>query len=159
MSVAFGHLTTRLRSVNASNEPAIHWPSAVIGLGLAVLVVVSVSWLASPRPSQLRAPRPATTPAQTAPAVAPTPIPAPQIPPPAPEPVLQRLKVAFTNGRGANLRARPGESGQRVKTLPEGSVLDVVGETQTVEGLTWRNVRDASGTTGWIAAPFAAPVS
>jgi SH3-like domain-containing protein len=34
-----------------------------------------------------------------------------------------------------------------------------VGGTQTVDGMVWRNVRDASGTTGWIAAPFAAPVS
>jgi hypothetical protein len=159
MSVAFAHITTSLRSVNASNEPAIHWPSAIVGLGLAVLVVVSVSWLASPRPGQLRGAQPIVEqPAQAAPAVVPTPIPAPPVPPPT-EPALERLKVAFTDGRGANLRVKPGQQAARVKTLPEGATLDVVGETQMVNGLGWRNVRDAAGTTGWIAAPFAAPAS
>lgn len=158
MSVAFGHLTTRLRSVNASHEPAIHWPSAVVGLVLAVLVVVGVSWLASPRPSQIRVPQTPAVAPQPAPVVVPTPIPAP--PPPQPvEPASQRLRVAFTNGRGANLRAKPGEQAQRIKTLPEGTMLDVIGDTQSVNGLVWRNVRDAAGTTGWIAAPFAAPVT
>jgi hypothetical protein len=158
MSVALEHLTTRARSVNASSEPAIHWPSAVVGLVLAVLVVVGVSWLASPRPGQLRGPQaPAVAPPQPAPVVVPTPIPAP--PPPQPvEPASQRLRVAFTNGRGANLRAKPGEQAPRIKTLPEGTVLDTVGGTETVDGLVWRSVRDASGATGWIAAPFAAPV-
>jgi hypothetical protein len=160
MSVAFGHLTTRIRSVNASNEPAIHWPSAVVGLVLAVLVVVSVSWLASPRPSQLRAPQaPAAAPAKSVPAVAPTPIPAPPPPPPPAQPASQRLRVAGTNGRGANLRAKPGEQAQRIKTMPEGTLLDTIGGPETVDGLVWRNVRDAAGATGWIAAPFAAPVS
>jgi hypothetical protein len=154
MSIALGHLTTRLRSVNATNEPSIHWPSAIVGLLLAVLVVVSVSWLASPRPIQTRAPA-----VPTAPAVVATPIPAPT-PAPAPtESPAQRLRVAFTGGHGANLRTSPGERAQRVKTLPEGSTLDVVGGPQTVDGLVWRNVRDAAGATGWIAAPFAAPVS
>ena len=158
MSVAFGHLTTRIRSVNAPHDPSIHWPSAVVGLVLAILVVVGVSWLASPRPGQLRSPQaPAVTPPRPAPVVVPTPIPAPPPPQPA-EPASQRLRVAFTNGRGANLRAKPGEQAQRIKTLPEGTVLDTVGGTETVDGLLWRSVRDASGATGWIAAPFAAPV-
>ena len=157
MSIAFGHLTTRNSSVNATGEPSIHWPSAVVGLLLAVLVVVSVSWLASPRPVELR-----QTAAPAAPptiAVAATPIPAPTPAPVATEQPSQRVRVAFTNGRGANLRTKPGESAQRVKTLAEGTTLDVVGGSQTVDGLLWRNVRDPSGITGWIAAPFSAPMS
>ena len=50
------------------------------------------------------------------------------------------------------------ESGHAM-SLAEGTTLDVVGGSQTVDGLLWRNVRDPSGTIGWIAAPFSAPMS
>jgi len=159
MGIAFEQTAPRFPSVNATQEPAIHWPSAIIGLLLAVLVVVGVSWLASPRPVEQRA-SPVTAPAPTlsVPAPAPTPIPAPTSAPTV-EPVIQRFKIAFTNGLGANLRAKPGSKSQRIKTLPEGSAIEALGETETVDGLTWRSVRDSAGATGWIVATFAAPVS
>ena len=72
---------------------------------------------------------------------------------------MQRFKVAFTNGLGANLRAKPGAKAQRIKTLPEGTMVEALGETETVDGLTWRSVRDSAGVTGWIVSTFAAPVS
>ena len=159
MSVAITQLTSRIRSVNANDPAPIHWPSALIGLALAVFVVVGVSWLAAPR----RAERPlvasaaatAPAPAQAAPIVAPTPIPAPVVTP-EPTPAPERVKVSFTNGSGVNLRARAGERGQRLKTVPEGAVLEVVGGEETADGIAWRNVRDAAGTTGWMASKFLA---
>jgi hypothetical protein len=146
-----------LRSDNATDAAPIHWPSALVGLALAVFVVVGVSWLAAPRASSRPVPAvTAVSPASAtaAPVVQPTPIPAPPIATPAPE----RVKVSFANGSGVNLRAQAGERGQRLKTMPEGSTLDVIGTDTTADGIVWRNVRDASGTSGWMAGKFLAKV-
>jgi SH3-like domain-containing protein len=91
------------------------------------------------------------------PPVQPTPIPAPVVVAPE-QPPVQRVKVAFTNGSGVNLRAKAGERSQRLKTIAEGTVLEVVGTDETSDGLTWRNVRDANGTRGWVAGKFVAQV-
>jgi hypothetical protein len=160
MSIAITHLTSRLRSVNATDDAVpIHWPSALVGLVLAVFVVVGVSWLAAPRRTDrpLVASSATAASAQSAPAVVPTPIPAPVVtaePTPAPE----RVKVSFANGSGVNLRARAGERGQRLKSVPEGTVLEVIGGDETADGIAWRNVRDANGTAGWMASKFLAKV-
>jgi uncharacterized protein YgiM (DUF1202 family) len=77
---------------------------------------------------------------------------------PEPAPPVERVKVANTNGSGVNLRAKAGERSQRLKTMPEGSLLEVVGADQTADGLTWRNVRDSAGTSGWVAGKFVARV-
>jgi hypothetical protein len=159
MSIAISQLTSRIRSVNATDAAPIHWPSALIGLALAVFVVVGVSWLAAPRRADLAlvassSAASASAPAQAAPAVAPTPIPAPVVTPEPPAP--DRVKVSFTNGSGVNFRARAGERGQRLKTVPEGTILEVIGGEETVDGIVWRNVRDASGASGWMASKFLA---
>jgi hypothetical protein len=160
MSIAITQLTSRIRSVNATDDAVpIHWPSAFVGLVLAVFVVVGVSWLAAPR----RADRPLVASSATAvttqpvQAVVPTPIPAPVLTP-EPAPAPERVKVSFANGSGVNLRARAGERGQRLKSLPEGSLLEVVGADETADGTVWRNVRDAGGTTGWMSSKFLARV-
>lgn len=162
MGIAVTQLTSRLRHIPASDQAPIHWPSAVIGLALAVFVVVGVSWLASPR----RVDRPialaaaASVPVEALAPIAtlvPTPIPAPAITP-EPAPVVERVKVANSLGSGVNLRAKAGEKATRLKTMPEGSVLEIVGTDQTADGLVWRNVRDASGASGWMAGKFLARV-
>lgn len=70
--------------------------------------------------------------------------------------VGQRLQVAGTGNDGANLRREPGQSGERIKTIREGTVLEIVGPDRTVDGAVWRNVRDTQGESGWIAASFLA---
>jgi hypothetical protein len=164
MGIAISQVTSRLRSVNTTEPAPIHWPSAVVGLALAVFVVVGVSWMAAPR----RLDRPVALAAaetvvqapvtELGPTVVPTPIPPPSTPVPEPTPVVERVKVAGTLGAGVNLRAKAGEKGQRLKSMPEGSVLEIIGADQTADGLTWRNVRDASGASGWMAAKFLARV-
>lgn len=156
MSVAFSQLTSRFRSVNEADPAPIHWPSALLGLVLAVVVVVGVSWAAAPRADRPLAmsvvhvePPPVST-------VLPTPIPPP--PPPQPEPTVERLKVANTNGSGVNLRAQAGGAAKRLKTMPEGAALEVVGADETADGMVWRNVKDATGTTGWVAGKFVARI-
>jgi hypothetical protein len=160
MGIAISQVTSRLRSVNTTEPAPIHWPSAVVGLALAVFVVVGVSWMAAPR----RLDRPVALAAaetvvqapvtELVPTVVPTPIPPPSTPVPEPTPVVERVKVAGTLGAGVNLRAKAGEKGQRLKSMPEGSVLEIIGADQTADGLTWRNVRDASGASGWMAGKF-----
>jgi hypothetical protein len=64
----------------------------------------------------------------------------------------ERVRVVNTGGSGANLRERPGASAPIVKTVPDGSVLQIVGADQQADGMGWRNVRDAEGAQGWVAA-------
>jgi hypothetical protein len=160
MGIASSQLMSRIRSVNATDPAPIHWPSAIVGLALAVFVVVGVSWMASPR----RVDKPLTVAAVAAEAVlppvatvVPTPIPAPTTTP-EPVKVVEKVRVANSLGSGVNLRAKAGERGQRLKTMPEGSVLEIVGTDETADGLIWRNVKDASGANGWMAAKFLARV-
>ena len=155
MSVAFSQGRGFDRRLTAPVEAPIHWPSAVVGLVLAVVVVVGVSWLAQPRRFDARvaqAPVPAVE-AAPEPAVAPTPIPQPAT---QPTPVVERVRVIGTNGSGVNLRARAGERGARIKTLAEGTPLELVGADELTDGMTWRNVREPGGSTGWVAARFVA---
>lgn len=68
-----------------------------------------------------------------------------------------RMKVGDTGGTGANMRDRPGQTGAVVKTIPEGTVLEVVGEDRQMDGKTWKQVKDESGTVGWMASELLEP--
>jgi hypothetical protein len=76
---------------------------------------------------------------------------------PSAKPAGEQVKVADTGGSGANMRERPGPTGPVIKTVPEGTVLRVVGPDQQMDGKAWRNVRDDTGSTGWIAAELLEP--
>jgi hypothetical protein len=64
----------------------------------------------------------------------------------------ERVRVINTGESGANLRERPGSTAPVVKTVPDGTVLSVVGADQQMDGRGWRNVREPEGTQGWVAA-------
>jgi hypothetical protein len=64
------------------------------------------------------------------------------------------VRVAGTDGQGVTLRERPGTGGRRLTVVPEGSRLTVIGEDQQADGRGWRNVRTASGASGWVAAEY-----
>jgi hypothetical protein len=173
MSVAYQNASGNLRRAGDVAEAPIHWPSAVVGLVLATMLVVGVSWLASRRqqapipvapvvagaeqaaaaPEAVAAPpvaEPASQPAaETAPAPQPTPI-AQATPAPAGE----SARVANTNGRGVNLRAAAGERTARIKVVPEGTRLELLGPEQLADGIVWRNVREPGGATGWVSVSF-----
>jgi hypothetical protein len=68
-----------------------------------------------------------------------------------------KMKVANTEGQGANMRQRPSTTAPILRTLPEGAVVEVIGGETQAEGRAWRNVRDQSGATGWVAAELLAP--
>jgi hypothetical protein len=68
-----------------------------------------------------------------------------------------RLKVANTEGQGANMRQRPSTTAPVLRTLPDNTVVEAIGGETNAEGRSWRNVRDPNGQTGWIASEFLVP--
>jgi hypothetical protein len=102
---------------------------------------------------------PAPPPATAAPqAPQATPAPKPTAAPPAPGVIGGKNRIANTDGGGVNLRDRPSAGGAALKLVDEGAIVDVVGPDVPSEGKTWRNVRDAGGTIGWITTEFLAEV-
>lgn len=158
VSLVFSQSPTVVSKPRRTVEPApIHWPSAIVGLLLAIAMVVFVNSLAAGRKSGPIA-REAPTAvgaqaAQIAPVAEPTPIPAPVVEPPA-QPTVEHVRVANTRGSGVNMRSGPGERSMRIKTLNEGAALEIVGPDSRVDNVVWRNVRDNSGTSGWVAGTF-----
>jgi hypothetical protein len=65
--------------------------------------------------------------------------------------------VVGTGAVGLNMRAGAGTGHARVKTLADGSPVEIIGGPRTANNLTWWQVRDAAGTTGWAAAQFLSP--
>lgn len=68
-----------------------------------------------------------------------------------------RMKIANTEGQGANMRQRPSTTAPVLRTLPDGTVVEVIGGETNAEGRNWRNVRDPGGATGWVASELLAP--
>jgi hypothetical protein len=97
---------------------------------------------------------PTPTAEPSGPSVAPATVP-PSPAPPGPE----RLRVVNTEGQGANLRAEPGPTADRVKIVREGGELEALGPEREAGGRRWRNVRDPSdGATGWVVADLLIPL-
>ena len=138
-----------------------------LALGIAALAAVALT--AGLVYGILALTRPGAAPTPTAVAAA-TPSPSPLIVAvvsPSPGSVLltpglglprgERVQVANTGGEGANLRREPSTSAQRLRVLPEGTVVEVVGPDTDAEGRRWRNVRDLDGETGWLTSNFLVP--
>ncbi len=139
----------------------------LIGLGLAAASAVALTAglvfiiLALTRPADTRAvptPQPA---AFASPSPTPLPIsaifatPTPGVSGTATLPPLgERAQVGNAEGGGVNLRAEPSTTAERLKVIPEGRVVSMVGPDRDAEGRRWRNVRDAEGTIGWMPAQF-----
>ena len=67
-----------------------------------------------------------------------------------------RMKIANTDGQGANMRQRPSTTAPVLRTLAEGTVVEVIGGETNAEGRNWRNIREANGQTGWVASELLA---
>ncbi len=88
------------------------------------------------------------------PYVAPTNTPAP---PPASAPVSSgtfgvgaRVTIVGTGGGGLNFRRAPSISAERIRSLPDGTVYEIVGGPEQADGFTWWQLRDPTdGTIGW----------
>ena len=97
-------------------------------------------------PSPLSASAPVTSTPEEEPSAPPT----PTLPPGA----IRLVRVANTEGQGANLRAEPSAASRRLKVVRDGSELELIGPDRQAEGRTWRNVRDDDGQAGWILNEF-----
>jgi hypothetical protein len=158
--------TTRIMH---ADEPATPYKTIAVGLGALLLVVAlgyglfrfTVSYFDTSRPDPTVLPKPTiavAAPAVTAPGAVPgvevSPVAIQASPSPAAGP---RLKVVNTENQGVRFRQRPSTQGQVLRSLPEGTVLEVVGPDSEADGITWRNVREPGGAVGWVASEFVTP--
>jgi hypothetical protein len=65
-----------------------------------------------------------------------------------------QFRVINTGVEGLFLRPDHTTEGTPIKTLTDGSIVTVVGEDFSAPDRVWKNVRDAAGTEGWVAAEF-----
>jgi hypothetical protein len=145
-------------------------------VGVLVLIVavgyglfrVGVSYLESGRPDPAAAATSTAGPVVLPPPFAASPgpgaLPSPPAQPggaptasPSPAETGPRLKVANTEGQGANMRQRPSTNAPVLRTLAEGTIVEAIGGETNAEGRAWRNVRDPGGATGYIAAELLVP--
>ena len=73
-------------------------------------------------------------------------------------PVLE-LRVANTDGQGARLRAAPSRAAEMIAVLPDGAIVQAIGQERVVTEERWRQVRAADGSVGWIASDLLAPAA
>ncbi len=72
----------------------------------------------------------------------------------APGPLVERVRVANTEGSKINVRAEPATTAPVLEQVDEGTELEISGPDREVDGRVWRNVRLGDGRTGWMAASF-----
>lgn len=72
------------------------------------------------------------------------------------DPVLE-LRVANTEGQGARLRAAPSLTAELIAVLPDGAIVQAIGQERVVAEEGWRQVRAPDGIVGWIASELLVP--
>ena len=65
-----------------------------------------------------------------------------------------KVTIGSTGGAGLNMRAGAGTGHARIKTLSEGGIVELIGGPKDANGFTWWQVRDESGTTGWVVSQY-----
>jgi hypothetical protein len=68
-----------------------------------------------------------------------------------------QAKVVGTGGSGLNVRSGAGTGNARIKTLPDGTAVEVIGGPKEADGFTWWQIRDQAGVSGWVASKFLSP--
>ncbi|HHX65057.1 MAG TPA: SH3 domain-containing protein [Chloroflexi bacterium] len=72
----------------------------------------------------------------------------------APDLAIGSTAVVSSGGSGLNMRAGAGTGHARVKTLTDGSTVEIIGGPQDANDYTWWQVRDEAGTTGWVVVEY-----
>jgi hypothetical protein len=65
-----------------------------------------------------------------------------------------QFRVINTGAEGLFLRPDHSTDGTPVKTLPDGTLVTVIGPDFSGPDRVWKNVRDADGAEGWVAADY-----
>ncbi len=63
-------------------------------------------------------------------------------------------EVKVDASAGLNMRAGAGTGHARIKTLANGTLLEVIGGPKDANGFTWWQVRDPAGATGWVVSKY-----
>lgn len=145
-----------------------------VALRFLVIPVTSLEPLVPPAPTGASAAAPtATSTPQPAPSATPLPTPSATLQPSpialpsaTPKPTAavaaptapagpSYAVIGATGGRGVNVRLAPG--GALVAVQRDGTVVQLLSETQSVDGLFWREVVLADGRVGWIAVDYLVP--
>jgi uncharacterized protein YgiM (DUF1202 family) len=63
-------------------------------------------------------------------------------------------KATVAASSGLKMRAEPGTSASQVKTLSNGSVVEILDGPKEADDYTWWQVRDEAGITGWVAGEY-----
>lgn len=125
------------------NRPALNFTSPT-----ATLVIIT------PTPTE-------DIPPTATPYVAPTETPLPQAA--APEAantgagiaIGSKVVIIDTGGNGLNFREQPSRTANKIRSLPEGSIYEVVGGPQQADELVWWQLKDpADNVTGWGAQNY-----
>ncbi|HSM24337.1 MAG TPA: SH3 domain-containing protein, partial [Anaerolineaceae bacterium] len=67
-----------------------------------------------------------------------------------PLPEVVWAEVQSPEGNGANIREEPGYSERIVRTVLNGTAIQVLDEVEVVNGATWVRIRFIDGVEGWI---------
>lgn len=65
-----------------------------------------------------------------------------------------KFRVVNTGSEGLFLRPDHNTNQTPIKTLPDGSVVTIIGQDFSGPDRVWKRVRDAEGAEGWVAADF-----
>lgn len=68
--------------------------------------------------------------------------------------IASKVVVTGTENLGLNIRSGTSSQFSRIKTEPEGTVLEIIGGPKEDNGFTWYQVRDDAGVTGWTIANY-----
>jgi hypothetical protein len=125
------------------------WGWAVV----AVVLIIGVVGTMRGRSGSSNPPTAATesAPAATAPPAKPTTAPKPSAVPPTPVP--PGMVVVNAGAEGVSLRTTAGD-GERLKIWKDGALMLPLGGEIEAAGRPWKQVRDAEGNEGWMAAEF-----
>ena len=69
-----------------------------------------------------------------------------------------QFRVFNTGTEGLLLRPDPNTNNQPIKTLPEGTIVTIIGDDSVGPDRIWKHVRDPDGAEGWVASDWLQPV-
>ncbi len=72
---------------------------------------------------------------------------------PSPTP-LPQARVVNTGGAGVNVRLKPTTNAQIAGIAAEGTLVELLGETEQDENFTWERIRTPEGLEGWVVSRF-----
>jgi hypothetical protein len=67
------------------------------------------------------------------------------------------MRVTNTDGAGARLRAEPSRDADSIAILPDGTVVQALGQEREIADVSWQKVRADDGVEGWVVAELLAP--